>query len=72
MDRRLLEILVCPLCKGELIHQKERRELICRADRLAFPIRDDIPVMLVEESEAPGGSATAPSTGSAAPPAAKA
>ena len=50
MDRRLLEILVCPLCKGELIHQKERRELICRADRLAFPIRDDIPVML--ESEA--------------------
>ncbi len=50
MDRRLLEILVCPLCKGELIYQKEQRELVCRADRLAYPIRDDIPVML--ESEA--------------------
>ena len=50
MDRKLLEILVCPLCKGELIHQKEQRELICRADRLAYPIRDDIPVMLEGEA----------------------
>jgi uncharacterized protein YbaR (Trm112 family) len=50
MDRKLLEILVCPVCKGELIYRKEARELICKADRLAYPIRDDIPVML--ESEA--------------------
>jgi uncharacterized protein YbaR (Trm112 family) len=50
MDPKLLEILVCPLCKGPLVHQKEARELICKADRLAFPIRDGIPVMLVEEA----------------------
>jgi uncharacterized protein YbaR (Trm112 family) len=50
MDRKLLEILVCPVCKGELIYRKEQQELICKADRLAYPIRDDIPVML--ESEA--------------------
>lgn len=50
MDKRLLEILVCPLCKGELIYQREAQELICKFDRLAYPIRDEIPVML--ESEA--------------------
>lgn len=50
MDHRLLDILVCPLCKGPLIFDKAAQELICRADRLAYPIRDDIPVML--ESEA--------------------
>ncbi len=50
MDHRLLDILVCPLCKGPLQFDKSAQELICRADRLAFPIRDDIPVML--ESEA--------------------
>lgn len=49
MDPKLLEILVCPLCKGPLTYQKERQELICKADRLAFPIRDGIPVMLEEE-----------------------
>jgi len=48
MDPKLLEILVCPLCKGPLVHQKD--ELICKADRLAFPIRDGIPVMLEEEA----------------------
>lgn len=48
MDKRLLEILACPLCKGKLIHKKE--ELICRFDRLAFPIREDIPVMLEHEA----------------------
>lgn len=47
MDRRLLEILVCPLCKGKLL--KKNDELICRFDRLAFPIRDGIPVMLEQE-----------------------
>lgn len=50
MDRKLLEILVCPLCKGKLVYRKSARELVCKADRLAFPIRDDIPVMLEEEA----------------------
>jgi uncharacterized protein YbaR (Trm112 family) len=50
MDRKLLDILVCPVCKGKLLYMKKEQELICRADRLAFPIRDDIPVMLEEEA----------------------
>lgn len=50
MDPKLLEILVCPLCKGPLVYRRESQELICKADRLAFPIRDGIPVMLVEEA----------------------
>jgi uncharacterized protein YbaR (Trm112 family) len=50
MDPKLLEILVCPLCKGPLVHRREAHELVCRADRLAFPVRDDIPVMLEEEA----------------------
>ncbi len=48
MDKKLRDILVCPLCKGELIYKNN--EAICAFDRLAFPIRDEIPVML--ESEA--------------------
>jgi len=50
MDPKLLEILVCPICKGPLVHRREAGELVCRADRLAFPVRDDIPVMLEEEA----------------------
>jgi uncharacterized protein YbaR (Trm112 family) len=50
MDHRLLDILVCPICKGTLDYDKGRQELVCKADALAFPIRDGIPVML--ESEA--------------------
>ncbi|MBV8658821.1 MAG: Trm112 family protein [Burkholderiales bacterium] len=50
MDAKLLEILVCPLCKGPLYFDKTKQELICRGDRLGFPIRDGIPVLL--ESEA--------------------
>jgi len=50
MDRKLLEILVCPVCKGELLFKREQQELICKADRLAYPIRDDIPVMLENEA----------------------
>ena len=50
MDKKLLEILVCPICKGPLVYKKEEGELICKGDRLSFPIQDDIPVML--ESEA--------------------
>lgn len=48
MDKRLLEMLVCPLCKGKLLYKKP--ELICLFDRLAFPIRDGIPVMLEQEA----------------------
>lgn len=47
MDKRLLEIIVCPLCKGKLIYKSD--ELICRFDRIAYPIRDGIPVMLEQE-----------------------
>ncbi|TIC82412.1 Trm112 family protein [Crenobacter intestini] len=50
MDAKFLEILVCPLCKGPLFYAKDAQELICKPDRLAFPIRDGIPMML--ESEA--------------------
>lgn len=50
MDSKLLNILVCPLCKGALIHDKAHQELLCRADALAFPIRDGIPVMLENEA----------------------
>lgn len=50
MDPRLLEILVCPICKGPLTNRREAAELICKADRLAFPVRDGIPVMLEEDA----------------------
>ena len=50
MDRRLLEILVCPLCKGPLLYRRSEQELVCLADRLAFPVRDGIPVMLEDEA----------------------
>lgn len=50
MDKKLLDILVCPVCKGPLIYDKPKAELICKADHLAYPIRDDIPVMLEEEA----------------------
>ncbi len=50
MDPKLLEILVCPLCKGPLAWKKDAQELICKADRLAFPVKDGIPVMLEEEA----------------------
>ncbi len=46
MDKNLLEILACPICKGELLFDKTNQELICKFDRLAFPIIDDIPALL--------------------------
>ena len=49
MESRLLDILVCP-CKGRLEHDRQHAELVCRADRLAFPVRDGIPVMLEGEA----------------------
>lgn len=50
MDKKLLDILVCPICKSKLIYKKSEQELVCKADRLAFPIRDGIPVMLEQEA----------------------
>lgn len=50
MDKKLLEMLVCPLSKGNLILDKENDELICEKSGLAYPIRNDIPIMLVEEA----------------------
>ncbi len=50
VDSKLLEILVCPVCKGKLVYVKHSGELICKFDRLAYPIREDIPVMLAEEA----------------------
>ncbi len=50
MDAKLLDILVCPICKGKLDYRKADKELVCKPCKLAFPIRDDIPVMLEEEA----------------------
>lgn len=50
MDARLLEILVCPLCKGPLDHRREQAELVCKPCRLAYAIKDDIPIMLEDEA----------------------
>ncbi len=50
MDKKLLEILACPLCKSPLIYKQQEQELLCKADRLAFPVRDGIPVMLENEA----------------------
>ena len=50
IDPKLLEILVCPLCKGPLVYRKDAAELVCMADRLDFPVKDGIPVMLEEDA----------------------
>jgi uncharacterized protein YbaR (Trm112 family) len=50
MDAKLLEILVCPLCKGPLVYRKPEQELICKPCRLGYPVKDDIPVMLEDEA----------------------
>ncbi|HTD31312.1 MAG TPA: Trm112 family protein [Steroidobacteraceae bacterium] len=50
MDASLLEILACPVCKGTLKYQREAQLLVCRTDRLAYSIRDAVPVMLEEEA----------------------
>ena len=50
MDKKLLEILACPVCKGDLIFNKSTKELVCIKDKIAFPIVDNIPVLL--ESDA--------------------
>ena len=50
MDPKLLEMLVCPVTKGPLVYDRERGELISRSARLAYPVRDGIPIMLEEEA----------------------
>ena len=50
MDARLLDILVCPICKANLEYRKAEQELVCKPCKLAFPIRDDIPIMLEDEA----------------------
>lgn len=52
MDAKLLEILVCPVCKGPLVYKKTAGELVCKPCRLAYPIKDGIPVMLEDEARA--------------------
>ena len=51
MDTRLINIMVCPLCQSPLVYDKEKQRLICKADKLAYPIVDGTPVMLVEKAE---------------------
>jgi uncharacterized protein YbaR (Trm112 family) len=69
MDNRLLEILVCPLCKGKLEYDRAAQELICNADKLAYPIRDGIPVMLADEARQTVPGRVIPSTVQVDPPA---
>lgn len=58
MDRKLLEILVCPVCKGKLDYNASAQELACKPCRLAYPIKDGIPVMLPEEARTLGAEDT--------------
>lgn len=50
MDAKLLQILVCPVCKGPLLYKKSDHELICKPCRVAYQVKDDIPVMLEDEA----------------------
>lgn len=50
MDKKLLDILACPVCKSGLNYLKEQQELVCMPCRLAYPVRDDIPIMLIDEA----------------------
>ncbi|MBW2473987.1 MAG: Trm112 family protein [Deltaproteobacteria bacterium] len=50
LSKDLLEILVCPQCKGVIVPDEKHEKLICQACKLAYPVRDDIPVMLIDEA----------------------
>lgn len=50
LDKKLLEILVCPKCKGELEYKPEESQLVCQACRLIYEVKDDIPIMLIDEA----------------------
>lgn len=51
LDEELLKILVCPACKGDLIYDRERNTLDCNRCRLRYEVRDDVPIMLIEEAQ---------------------
>jgi uncharacterized protein YbaR (Trm112 family) len=51
MDKKLLDILACPKCKGDLRYEEKEQKLICERCKLAYPIKDGIPVMLIDEAE---------------------
>lgn len=51
MDKKLLDILACPKCKGDLEYDEKNQKLICKKCKLAYPIKNDIPVMLIDEAE---------------------
>jgi uncharacterized protein len=51
MDKKLLDVLACPICKGPVLYVKAQQILVCKFDRMAYPIRDDIPVMLEQEAK---------------------
>lgn len=50
LNHKLLDILVCPICKGNLLYDKKNNELICNLDKLAYKIENDIPIMLEEKA----------------------
>ena len=52
LDKKLLEILACPVCKGELLYDRGAGELVCGVDKLAYPVREGVPVMLTAEARA--------------------
>jgi len=68
MDAQLLSILVCPVCKGKLEYDRENQELISRAENLAYPIRDGVPVLLVSEARELNAPAQAAPESSTPPP----
>ena len=51
LNKELLDILACPKCKGDLVYDKDKNKLICNACRLKYDIKDDIPIMLIDEAE---------------------
>ena len=67
MDSRLLDLLVCPICKGSLQFDSAAQELICPRDKLAYPVRDDIPLMLVDLARDMTLPSAAPNPAQAAP-----
>ena len=56
VDKELLEILVCPNCHGEVEYLPDQERIVCKKCGLRYPVRDDIPVMLIDEAEKPEGS----------------
>lgn len=55
IDKELLDILACPACKGDILYDQENEKLICQKCGRRYPIRDGIPVMLIDEAELPEG-----------------